>query len=210
LKIYLLRDDEGRHVFYADPPARRKRSSSPDQRGLRHWAERKANAIKDAWTHADRGFAGWARRGWEWLSRRTPADESMLVHLRTVEAIEIHHPAGVATEEVRVLWTDYLVRCKRRHLPGLGLNALVAPLTIVLAPLPGPNLVGYWFTYRAVRHFGALLGLRRAGSEAVAVTFHPVRELDLPAGGAVLAMPRDLSPARVGEFLRRSGQGAWS
>ncbi len=28
----------------------------------------------------------------------------------------------------------------------------VAPLTVLLAPLPGPNLIGYWFAYRAVHH----------------------------------------------------------
>ncbi|MEJ7711591.1 MAG: hypothetical protein WKF84_17425 [Pyrinomonadaceae bacterium] len=38
----------------------------------------------------------------------------------------------------------------------------MAPIPLVLAPVPGPNVIGYWFWYRAICHALALMGIRRA------------------------------------------------
>jgi hypothetical protein len=76
---------------------------------------------------------------------------------------------------------------------------LVAPLTVVLAPLPGPNLVGYWFVYRAVHHGLILTGLGRARRGLIDMTFRPDDTLDRP--GAVERLVAD--PEDLGEFLAR-------
>jgi len=208
LKVYLLIADDGTRLFYSEAPERPDTAQLPTRAGFRGWLERKGRKVKTAWQHADRGFAGQLRRGWDWLARRTPPDEPMLVRLRTAADVEIHHPASLGVEEVRGEWTNYLASRKRRHLPRFGINVLIAPLTVVLAPLPGPNLVGYWFAYRAWRHLGALRGLRRAGRERIALSFHPIEVLDRPIGPRAESLTglerQGLKLAGVADFLRRS------
>ncbi len=208
MKVYLLTADDGTRLFYAEPPEIRETPEALDRPGIRGWLERKARNLKTAWNRADRGVAGRVRHAWNWLIRRTPPDETMLVQLRLVTLVEIHHPASLDEDEVRALWGEYLASRRRRHLPRFAANALIAPLTVVLAPLPGPNLVGYWFAYRAFRHFGALLGVHRAAGARIATSFHPTRSLDSPLGHGGELLPvlphQALSRARVLDFFQRS------
>lgn len=210
MKIYLLLTDDGRRLFYADVPESADGDHHAiDHPGLRGWFERKAKHLKSVWTHAEHGVTAKLRGVWTWLQRRTYADESLLVRLRSAPVVELHHPAALSEEEVRALWAEYLSGRRRRHVSWLGINALISPLTIVLAPLPGPNMVGYWFAYRAVRHLLAILGLRRVRGDHVAVTLHPNTELDRPvseAGGSAERVVAPLGdPKELDEFLRRSG-----
>lgn len=211
MKVYLLIADDGSRFFYAEPPENRERRGPSTRPGIRGWMERKAETLRSAWKNADGGLAGRMRQAWEWLLRRTPADESMLVQLKTARRIEIHHPASHTEEEVRLLWAEYLTSRKRRHLPRFGTTAAITPLTVLLAPLPGPNLVGYWFMYRTWRHLGVLLGVRRAGSDRVTIAFLPTEALDRPIrenDDALAALPlRGPSRTRLVEFLHRSGPG---
>jgi hypothetical protein len=180
MKVSLAVTDDGRRLFSAEAPE--SHDDPVTHHGLRGWVERKAKALKTKWNHADRGVTGKVRHAWEWLNKRVPADEPMLVRLRTAPSIEIHHPSSISSDEARALWSEYLANRRRRHLPWLGVNAVVSPLTVLLAPLPGPNVVGYWFAYRAVRDLLAVLGLRRARSDRVETTFHPTAALDRPLG----------------------------
>ena len=101
--------------------------------------------------------------------------------MRKASEIEIYHPTTMSSEEAQTLWVDYMARCRRRHLPWLVVNALLSPISLLLAPIPGPNLIGYWFAYRAVKDLLALLGLRHAQDSQVATTFRP-REVLAIAG----------------------------
>ncbi|MHC5542661.1 hypothetical protein ACYOEI_30920 [Singulisphaera rosea] len=210
MKVYLLLTDDGRRLFYAETPEESPDEEPTHHRGLRGWVERKARHLRSAWHHSESGVTARLRHVWSWLQERTYADESLLVRLRSAPTVEIHHPAGLSRDEVRELWKNYLASRKRRHLPWLCVNAFIAPLTVVLAPLPGPNLVGYWFGYRAIRHLLAFLGLRHAQrGVGVGLTFHPARVLDQPIveGSAdrdvVVAMEAD--PEVLDDFLKRSG-----
>jgi hypothetical protein len=180
VKVHLHLTDGGKPVFHAEKPA--VREVQPHHHGFRGWIERKAKSLKEAWSHADHGAAGKVRALWDKLQRRMPADESTLIHLRAASAIEIHHPAAMSSEEARSHWVDYLARCRRRHLPWLWFNALLSPVTLLLAPLPGPNLIGYWFAYRAVRDILALMGVRHARNSQVVTTFHATNVFSTYAG----------------------------
>ncbi|SIO59261.1 K+-H+ exchange-related [Singulisphaera sp. GP187] len=172
MKIQLHLTTKGKAVFHAEKSAARE--EHPPHHGLRGWIERKAQSLKTAWSQADRGPAGRVRAFWEKLQSRMPDDESMLARLRTASAIEMYHPATMSGEEAQAHWVDYMARCRRRHLPWLGFNILISPITLILAPLPGPNLIGYWFAYRAVKDALALLGLRHARDPGMATTYHPL------------------------------------
>lgn len=175
MKIQLHLTDEGKAVFHAEKAV--VRENHPPHHGFRGWIERKAQSLKTAWSHADRGPAGKVRAFWDYLHSRMPDDESMLARLRTASTIEVYHPAELPSEEAQSLWVGYMARCRRRHLPWLGFNVLISPLSLVLAPLPGPNLIGYWFAYRAVKDALALLGLRHARNPRITTTYHPIEAL---------------------------------
>lgn len=207
VKVFLLQTEDGRRLFYAAAPE--PRHAPPAHRGLRGWVERKAHALRDTWHHTEHGLVGKLHHVWHKLHHQcVPADEGMLVHLRTAPVIEVHHPTTIASEEVRALWTSYLAARRRRHLPWLVVDSVIAPLTLLLGPLPGPNVVCYWFAYRAVRHLLALAGVRHAGSARVETTLHPDAELDriFSCEADRVVHPPDFvdDPDHLGEFLRRS------
>ena len=54
------------------------------------------------------------------------------------------------------------------------------PVVAILAILPGPNLIGYWFTYRAIHHCLIVLGIRRARRGKVPTNLIASKSLDHP------------------------------
>jgi hypothetical protein len=145
--------------------------------GVRGWLDRKSREIHDSLAGAETGVRGRLRRLWEWLHRHVHPDEALLRRLRSSETITLRHPTTVTPDKARIVWHDFLARRRRHHLIWLGIDALASPLTIILAPLPGPNVVGYWFVYRSACHALALLGIHRARGGHATVACEPTAEL---------------------------------
>jgi len=170
LQLHLI-TQKGKPVFLLSAKSARKLSAPSRQTGFRGWADLKLRKFKEAFANSNRGATGVFRRFWDKLQSRMPSDEKMLSQLRKVDAIEIMRPESISEEEARAQWNEYLSGCRRRHLPWFCLNALIAPVSLLLAALPGPNLIGYWFGYRAIKDLLALLGIRHARSLETATTF---------------------------------------
>jgi Mitochondrial K+-H+ exchange-related len=187
VKIYLLLIDHERFFFYADE------SAAPDDQsdgvessgrpgpGIRGWLHGKYQRFLSAWRHGESGAIVWVRRVWDWLHTLTHPDEAMLVRLRSARSIELHYPASRSGNEVREIWRGYLSQEWWRHLLWLSVNGLLAPPTIaILWILPGPNLIGYWFAYRAIHHLLVLWGIRRVWRDVIPTELRAVDALDLP------------------------------
>ena len=136
--------------------------------------------FRSAWEHAESGALLWMRRVWEWLHTWTHPDEAMLARLWSARKVDLHHPAARMEGEVHAIWTDYLNKQWWRHLVWLIVNGTIAPFSVLLFPLPGPNLIGYWFAYRAVHHTLVVWGIRRVLRKSTPTELHPVAALDLP------------------------------
>ena len=71
--------------------------------------------------------------------------------------------------------------------------------------LPGPNLIGYWFAYRAIHHPLIVWGIRRVRRNAIPTELHPSRALDLPIerdAEGKMNMPRSTArPTRLDEHV---------
>jgi hypothetical protein len=183
VKVFLLPLDTRWHVFYFEEDADSDSSAEPvEHGGLRGYLERLYHRWRWSFRHPSGRVTKWMRRVWDWLQRRMHPDEPLLASLRSAPTIEVYHGVSLPATEVRALWLAYLRGRMRRHVFWLVFDAAVAPLTILLAPLPGPNLIGYWFAYRAVHQLLMLLGIRRALSGRVETTFHPAAGLDGPGG----------------------------
>ncbi len=124
---------------------------------------------------------GGARRCWDWLHSMTRPDESMLVRLRSTRRVDLEHPASHAEADVARIWFDYLARRGRAHVVYFSYNTVIAPLALALLwPLPGPNLIGYWFAYRAVHHWLIWRGIRAVRKGRIATYYHASATLDQP------------------------------
>jgi hypothetical protein len=182
LKVYLLdvRPAPSPPVFFSGPPEDDGEDPPPPHRGLHGWAESRLRRIRSKWEHAEGRAVRLIHHAWNWLQRHTHPDEVLLARLRKAHAIEVYHPASMSAEEAASEWSAFLAASRRRHWPWFIVNALIAPLTVALAPLPGPNLIGYWFAYRAVHHWLILIGLGKVRKGRVETNFLPTETLDLP------------------------------
>jgi hypothetical protein len=183
VKVFLLPLDHTQSFFYAEDTE--DEAATPSNRlGWCGWCERMIRRIRSTFKHPKGRLARKMKQGWDWLQRRMHPDEPLLAALRTAPTITVYHRSSLPEQEARALWCAYLRRRLRRHVPWLVFDALLSPLALLLTPLPGPNVIGYWFAYRAVRHLLILLGIRRALSGRVETRFRPVAALDAIEGCA--------------------------
>ncbi len=122
----------------------------------------------------------WMRRAWDWLHSLTRPDETMLARLRSARRIELFHPATRRGSDVSAAWRRYLNYQWRRHLFWMSINGAISPFAFLLFVLPGPNLIGYWFAYRAIHHLLVVWGIRQVWLDRVSTELHPVAALDRP------------------------------
>jgi hypothetical protein len=206
VKVFLLPLESTPWVFYFEEDGR-DRTTLSSRTGLRGWIERTSRRMKSTLRHPKGRFARVMKQTWDWLHRRMHPDEGLLAALRSADTIEVYHRPSLSSAEARDLWYNYLGRRLRGNLPWLVLNALLSPLSLVLTPLPGPNLIGYWFAYRAVHHLLILLGIRRVMSGRVETTFHPSESLDGNEGQAdgewLTRTAADFHLKRLHDFVER-------
>jgi hypothetical protein len=186
LKIYLLLIDHLQFFFYSDEseaaedPDDVDESSTPPS-GVHGWLVARYKKFRSAWLHANSGTLLWMRRSWDWLHSWAHPDEAMLARLWSARRVDLHHPASRPADQVISIWNVYLSQQWRRHLFWLTCNGIIAPVAIVtLWILPGPNLIGYWFAYRAIHHLLVVWGIRKVQRNQVATELHSIAALDLP------------------------------
>ena len=191
MKIYLLLINHSRFFFYSDESQVSHDTddvddSSNSPSGVLGWFHVRYSRFRSAWQHADSGALLWMRQTWDWLHTWVHPDETMLARLWSARKIELLHPASRHEDEVRAIWADYLRTQSWRHLFWLSCNGIIAPVTIItLWILPGPNLIGYWFAYRAIHHSLVVWGIRKVQRKQVPTELNPVAALDLPIEEAV-------------------------
>jgi Mitochondrial K+-H+ exchange-related len=186
VKIYLLLIDHARFFFYwdeseaSDDTDHSDDSSTPRRSGVRGWFLARYDRFRSAWQHADSGALRWMRQSWEWLHTWAHPDEAMLARLWSARRVDLYHPASRRGDEILTTWNDYLRQQWRRHLVWLIVNGVIAPISVLFAILPGPNLIGYWFAYRAVHHSLVVWGIRRVRRNTIQTELHSIVALDLP------------------------------
>jgi hypothetical protein len=188
VKIYLLSIDGRRCFFYADeseppdveegpgPPA-----PGPGHAGWHGWLLERWHRLQSVWDHSEARAVRWTRRAWDWMHSWVHPDEAMLSRLRSARRIELYHPISRDAGEVRTMWDDYLNHRWWRHVLWMSTNGIIAPPALAtLWVLPGPNVIGYWFAYRAIHHALIVWGIRRLRRDGVPIELCPLASLDRP------------------------------
>lgn len=106
-------------------------------------------------------FHGWLMR---WAAERI-AEQRLLWRLRRETAVTVVHPRDLDFEQTMVIVRRILQRDLERHRRWFIVDGLAFVTTGLVAILPGPNLLAYFFAFRVVGRWlslrGASQGLRR-------------------------------------------------
>ena len=111
------------------------------------------------------------RRSLRWIAERI-ADQRLLWHLRKVDAATLHASSDLATTDADKIMRSNLKWDADHHRNRLILHSLALIAAIPVALVPGPNVLGYLFTFTVVGHFLAWRGAVR-GLHEVAWTIAP-------------------------------------
>ena len=119
-----------------------------------HAAER---AQRDA---SDEGPHGWTDRLMRWVAEKV-AEQRLLWQLRRQEAATLHFASDLPEPQATAIMREHLARDADRHRRWMVIDGV---LTAITGPLfffvPGPNLVAYYFAFRAVGHYLSRRGAR--------------------------------------------------
>ena len=135
---------------------------------------------------------GWLARMQErmlaWIVERI-AEQRLLWNLRRETSAVLVHPQDMAFEQVLTLVRRTLQRDYERHRLWLIIDTLLLIVSGVLAIVPGPNILAYYFIFRVVGHWLSMRGARQ-GLDCVEFASRPCPPL------AELREIADLEPSQ--------------
>jgi hypothetical protein len=216
VRVYLLlREGRSRPLFYSEDTEVSaddgELASSPaptDGRSQRGWLERAARWAKSKLLRVGRRAGPRTRRALAWLNRRPAPDEPLLRGLRRAAVVELHHPSHLSAREARREWRHYLARRRRGSLVAAAWDGGMCLLALPLVLLPGPNVLGLWFVYRAIHHLLAIRGIWRVETRRIATEFHAQdvlnEQIDRRHGEAIERIAATLGLKSLSNFLRLS------
>ncbi len=181
MDVYLVPVGPQRFELYCEPAAE-PAPERPDQAAsLRNWLHDRWTTLHDQFTavlaaierEQDRfpstpaaasESAGLVRRlrvrGLRWIAERI-AEQRLLWRLRGQTTVRAFFPSGLEAASALRTIRENLERDWRRHLRWLAVDVIGGLFSLVLVPFPGPNLPGYYFSFRIVGHLLAIRGARQ-------------------------------------------------
>jgi hypothetical protein len=87
-----------------------------------------------------------------WLAEKI-AEQRLLWRLRKETGVQLFHPDDMTSDEAMTKVRTNLQHEANRHLKWTIIDAVPFVLSLATVPLPGPNVVGYYFGFRLVGHF---------------------------------------------------------
>jgi hypothetical protein len=125
--------------------------------------------------HGDGEPQGWLARTQDrmlaWIAERI-AEQRLLWSLRRETSAVLVHPQDMAFEQVLTLVRRTLQRDYERHRLWLVIDTILLIVSGVLAIVPGPNILAYYFIFRVVGHWLSMRGARQ-GLDRVHFTSRP-------------------------------------
>lgn len=167
---------------------------------------REAEAERHRRHAPDAGAAtGWGtrirRNVMRWIVERA-AEQRLLWHLRTADAATLHAPDDLPSHEALSVLIGGLKRDADRHFRWFLVNLVLLIVSGIFFFIPGPNLIGYYFTFTTVGHLLAWRGASRGGAR---VAWQVAASEDLTGLRAALHLPAPDKATRLQELADRLG-----
>jgi hypothetical protein len=104
------------------------------------------------------------KRSLRWIAERI-ADQRLLWHLRRVDSATLHASADLPAAQADTIMRSNFKWDADHHRNRLILHSLALIASVPVALIPGPNFLGYLFSFTVVGHFlawrGAVKGLHQ-------------------------------------------------
>jgi hypothetical protein len=101
------------------------------------------------------------KRSMRWIAERV-AEQRLLWHLRKADTAILHTPSDLTSDRADTIMRASMKRDADFHRNRLILHSLALIAAVPVAVVPGPNVLGYLFTFTVVGHFLAWRGAVRA------------------------------------------------
>jgi hypothetical protein len=204
MKVYLVPAGSSRFALYSEVASASESDRTADARSF--WGRLKATfreAVDEGEAEANRPAGqpdpskGRFRRLITRKLAEAVAEQRLLWRLRNEGAATLVHPEGMAPGRALELARTEFVTDHARHRRWLLIDAVVVAVT---GPLfffvPGPNLISWYFTFRAVGHFFSMRGASRGLMPGF---FTPAPSRPLAEIGEAILLPREVRATRVAE-----------
>jgi HAMP domain-containing protein len=174
IHVYLVPVGGGEYELYCEPAGRDddRLDDGPGGGGKRSFWRRQVDRFKETLAEAEaerlrqeRGEEVERRGIGRWVIRKIAeaiAEQRLLWHLRHADRVLLIHPDDVPGDEAERIARAHLAADYRKHRNWCVIDGVLAAIT---GPLfffvPGPNIIGWYFLFRAVGHLFALRGARQ-------------------------------------------------
>jgi len=116
-------------------------------------------------------FGRMQKRTLRWIAERV-AEQRLLWHLRKADTATLHTPSDLTSDQANTIMRASMKRDADFHRTRLILHSVALIAAVPVALVPGPNILGYLFTFTVVGHFLAWRGAVR-GLHQIAWTIVP-------------------------------------
>jgi hypothetical protein len=178
---------------------------------LRAAEDREANPDQEADAQAQGWWARFQGYLMSWVAERV-AEQRLLWRLRGKTEVVASHPDDVSFDVILPIARRMLQKDHDRHRIWLVVDLVLLVGSGVLALIPGPNFLAYYFAFRVVGHWlsmrGARQGLHRVRwtGRACPILTRLRGASDLPAGGRAALIQEaasQLGVERLPRFVER-------
>ena len=175
MRVFLIPVSSDRYELYCEVPEDDLLPDAVEQAGFLKRTFLKIRKGLEPFEHASpregqaapRGFAGriFARFGRRLAE--TIAEQRLLWHLRKRTTATAVHPDDLDGSSVIPIVRRRVQKDFEKHRFWLVIDTLLLVASALLALVPGPNLVAYYFAFRVVGHFLSIRGARQALAHVV-------------------------------------------
>jgi hypothetical protein len=167
MDVFVIPVGSNHHALYYEQPIEETEpDEAPESTGIiARFQKRFSELLREAEQHGDEekdhAAASWTQRMQDrmmsWIARRV-AEQRLLWNLRKQEHVVAVHPSDTAFEIVLPQIQQSLQRDFERHRFWLVVDTIGLIASGLLAIVPGPNLIAYYFLFRVGGHWLSMRG----------------------------------------------------
>jgi hypothetical protein len=197
--VYLVPLGHDRYELYSEPP---EETASAPLPGGGFWRTR-IERLHEGWrslvqtARRSRSSDGRLARLRDWAVSRiaeTVAEQRTLWSLRSIDVADLLYPSDLSESSATTVCRGLLTHARRHHGQWLIGDGLLFVASGVLALVPGPNVLAYYFGLRVVGH---LLSYRGARQGLDRIMWRPRPEPALAELATLATEPRESRATRV-------------
>jgi hypothetical protein len=202
--VHLVPVGKDRFELYAEPVEEPIGPPSTEAKFIQRWVRRASvqwhALVDEARRDQRRGrFANWRDRVVRHLAENM-AEQRTLWGLLGCPSAMLLYPSTTSERAAREMLRVLLTEGRRHHGRWLVIEVVLLLASAILAIVPGPNLVAYYFLFRAVGHLQSWRGARH-GLATIAWTFEASDSLSELV--ALVDVPREARATRVEAIAAR-------